>query len=200
MNEEMEINGHQMSKSPNISFPASKAKQIIMTDPDVKDINKKAVDLVRNAAFAFTEQLITKVFEETHKKNRKTANFNDFLAAVRNDEQLHTILGQFVKSKEKTEEESENEEETKHEEDQESEHHTEEEENKESDQQIHEEEEDKDKHEEEVDEDNTEEEEQENQHDVPEAAKSDDEDSSLEGEEVQIEESTDINSDIDDLE
>lgn len=195
----MKINGHQMSNSPNISFPASKAKQIIMTDPDVKDINKKAVDLVRNAAFAFTEQLITKVFEETHKKNRKTANFNDFLAAVRNDEQLHTILGQFVKSKDKAEEESENEEETKNEEEQESENHTEEEEIKESDHQIHEEEEDKDKHEEE-DDDNTEKEEQEDQHDVQEAVKPEDEDSSLEGEEVQIEESTDINSDIDDLE
>ena len=92
-----------MSK-PLPVFPASKIKEIVMQDPDLKDIPKKAIEMLRVAAEQYVHYVFQKCAEEAKKKKRTTMNRKDFDAAILNDPALKACLYQFYL----TEEEQEN--------------------------------------------------------------------------------------------
>jgi hypothetical protein len=81
-----------------LAFPGSKVREIVTADPDVKDIPKQSVEILRNAAEIFAQGLISKCFDEAHRKKRQTANIKDFIAVVSKDEILSAMLGQFMGS------------------------------------------------------------------------------------------------------
>lgn len=82
--------------SPNIPvFPASKIKEIVMQDPDVKEIAKPAVETLRLAAEYFADFLFQKTFHEAAKRGKVTADNEHFKAAIRNDKILSQIYAQF---------------------------------------------------------------------------------------------------------
>ncbi|KAH0788402.1 hypothetical protein GPJ56_007704 [Histomonas meleagridis] len=85
-------------------FPQSKCKDIATSDPDVKEISKQAVDILRKSAEFFADQLLQKIFEEAKRKKRVTANIQDFNNVVSKDPVLLQMLGQFF-SQSKTEDE-----------------------------------------------------------------------------------------------
>ena len=91
-------------------FPASKIKEIIMQDPDLKDIPKKGIEMLRVAAEQYVHYIFQKCSEEAKKKKRTTMNKKDFDAAIQNDPALRACLGQFyitedeVETTEKTDE------------------------------------------------------------------------------------------------
>lgn len=99
-------------------FPASKTKEIAMQDPDVKELSKQSVELLRSAAQYFAENLFARCFDEaghraakSNKKQTQTiANMNDFLSAVQNDESLSMMLGPFLGDPEDIPEETNHEE------------------------------------------------------------------------------------------
>lgn len=66
-----------------------------MADPDLKDIPKQAVDMLRSAAQLFAEDLFQKCVEGAKEKKRVTANMRDFEDVVRGDAVLSAMLGQF---------------------------------------------------------------------------------------------------------
>ena len=76
-----------------------------MADPDLKDISKQAIDVLKNASQIFADQLFQKCFEESKDKKRVTANVNDFEDAVRTDPVLNAMLEQFFVDKNEIEEE-----------------------------------------------------------------------------------------------
>ena len=88
-------------------FPQSKCKEIATSDPDVKEISKQALDILRNSAEIFADQLFQKIFEETKRKKRVTANIQDFNSVVSKDPVLFQMLGQFFVSQESEEKEEE---------------------------------------------------------------------------------------------
>jgi hypothetical protein len=79
-----------------LAFPASKMREIATADPDVKDIPKQSIELLRNAAEIFTQSLIAKCFDEARRRKRQTANLKDFMAVVSKDDVLSAMLGQFI--------------------------------------------------------------------------------------------------------
>ena len=76
-------------------FPASKIKEIIFQDPDLKDIPKKGIEMLRIAAEQYVHYVFQKCAEEAKKKKRTTMNKKDFDMAVQNDPALKACLGQF---------------------------------------------------------------------------------------------------------
>ena len=91
-----------MSKSLPV-FPASKIKEIVMQDPDLKDLPKKAVEMLRVAAEQYVHYVFQKCSEEAKKKKRTTMNRKDFDAAILNDPALKACLGQFYLTDEELE-------------------------------------------------------------------------------------------------
>lgn len=81
---------------PGTVFPQSKIKEIALTDPDVKDISKPAIEVLKNAAEIFAAQFFQKCFEEAHKGKRITSKISDFVAVVNKDEVFHQMLSQFI--------------------------------------------------------------------------------------------------------
>ena len=89
-----------------------------MQDPDVKELSKQSVELLRSAAQYFAENLFARCFDEAghraaknNKKQTQTiANMNDFLSAVQNDESLSMMLGPFLGDPEDIPEETNHEE------------------------------------------------------------------------------------------
>lgn len=77
-------------------FPQSKIKEIVMADPDVKEISKQALEAMKNAAEIFAAQLFQKCFEEARKKKKTTCTINHFIEAVSKDEALNQMLQQFI--------------------------------------------------------------------------------------------------------
>lgn len=82
--------------SQALVFPASKTKEIATADPDVKEISKQSIELLRAAAQYFANSLFAKCFEEARRRKRQTADIRDFIAAVTNDDCLSAMLGQFL--------------------------------------------------------------------------------------------------------
>ena len=82
--------------SQALLFPASKTREIATADPDVKDIPKQSIELLRAAAQHFASSLFAKCFDEARRKKRQTADIRDFISAVTNDECLSAMLGQFL--------------------------------------------------------------------------------------------------------
>lgn len=78
------------------AFPQSKIKEIALTDPDVKDISKPAIEVLKNAAEIFAAQFFQKCFEEAHRGRRITSKINDFISVVNKDEVLNQMLSQFI--------------------------------------------------------------------------------------------------------
>lgn len=81
------------------AFPQSKIKEIALTDPDVKDISKPAIEVLKNAAEIFAAQFFQKCFEQAHKGKRITSKISDFIAVVNRDEALNQMLNQFIVDK-----------------------------------------------------------------------------------------------------
>ncbi|OHS93351.1 hypothetical protein TRFO_40366 [Tritrichomonas foetus] len=84
------------AKQSSTVFPQSKIKEIALTDPDVKDIPKKGIETLKSAAEFFATYLFSKCFEEAHRNKRITANLSDFVSAVKKDDALNAMLGQFL--------------------------------------------------------------------------------------------------------
>ena len=77
-------------------FPISKVKEIAMMDPDLKDISKKGIDVLRLATEQFSKYLIQKCFEESKKKKKITCTIKEFYSAIQNDDALNIFLNQFL--------------------------------------------------------------------------------------------------------
>jgi histone H3/H4 len=82
--------------SAPLLFPSAKAREVAAADPDVKDISKQAVDMLRHAAQLFAHSLFTKCADEARHRKRLTASLRDFLAVVAREDGLRAMLGQFV--------------------------------------------------------------------------------------------------------
>lgn len=76
-------------------FPASKTREIAQADPDIKELSKQSIEILRGAAQYFAQGLFSKCFDEARHKKRQTANMSDFINAVNNDETLTMMLGPF---------------------------------------------------------------------------------------------------------
>jgi histone H3/H4 len=85
-----------MSAAP--VFPASKTKEIVTADPDVKEVSKQAIEVIRSAAQLFASSLFTKCADEARSRKRVTFNMRDFIAVVTREEPLQAMLGQFVRT------------------------------------------------------------------------------------------------------
>jgi histone H3/H4 len=77
-------------------FPASKMREIASADPDVKDISKQAIDVLRQASQLFAHSLLTKCHDEARRRKRLTTNFRDFLSVAMQDDALRPMLGPFI--------------------------------------------------------------------------------------------------------
>jgi hypothetical protein len=84
--------------SSALVFPASKTREIATADPDVKEISKQAIEVLRHAAQLFAHSLFAKCHEEAVRHKHVTSSIRDFLAVVTQDEALHAMLAQFLKS------------------------------------------------------------------------------------------------------
>ena len=82
--------------TPATSFQQSKIKEIALTDPDVKEITKQGVEVLKNSAEIFAGYLFQKCFEEAHRRKRTLAKIDDFINAVTKDDVLNVMLGQFL--------------------------------------------------------------------------------------------------------
>ncbi|EAX98699.1 hypothetical protein TVAG_333630 [Trichomonas vaginalis G3] len=89
-----------MSSKQLPAFPASKIKEIITQDPDLKDIPKKGIDMLRVAAEEFARYTFKKINEESKKKGKAKMTSQHFVAAINNDPALKAILGQFIVTEE----------------------------------------------------------------------------------------------------
>jgi histone H3/H4 len=77
-------------------FPASKIRQIVSADPDVKDISKQSIEVLRQASQLFAHSLFTKCSEEARRHKRQTSNIRDFLSVVSEEDPFHVMLSQFL--------------------------------------------------------------------------------------------------------
>ena len=93
--------------SSALLFPAGKTREIAMADPDVKDLPKQSVELLRAATQHFAHSLLTKCFDEARRKKRQTADMRDFFSAVANDDVLRAMFSPFMGRKEDESDEAE---------------------------------------------------------------------------------------------
>jgi histone H3/H4 len=80
-------------------FPASKTKEIVTADPDVREVSKQAIEVIRNAAQLFANHLFTKCADEARSRKRVTLNMRDFIAVVTREDALQAMLGQFIRTR-----------------------------------------------------------------------------------------------------
>jgi histone H3/H4 len=79
-------------------FPTSKTREIANADPDMKDLGKQSVEVLRQASQFFAHALFTKCSEEARHHKRQTSNIRDFIAVVSGDDSLRAMLGPFLVS------------------------------------------------------------------------------------------------------
>jgi len=70
----------------NVIFPLARIKKIIKADPEVKTVNKEALQLIGKATELLLSELARAALNVAEKNKRKTVNYNDVATVVRTHE------------------------------------------------------------------------------------------------------------------